>query len=138
MIQVFPGSSGLAPDSLDGSFGEWWHQATELMHLFFSNSPEPPPFHLQNCLVLSSKLRAYMSQGQADILDSGAGPPSGPSETDAKSCYPDEAAESKVMDVSEFVEEVVSCFPNLSEESVAETAFSSGHCSYDNYYLASS
>lgn len=61
-----------------------------------------------------------MSQGQADILDSGARPPSGPYETDPKSCYPDEAAESKVMGVTEFVEEVVSCFPKLSEESVAE------------------
>lgn len=80
MIQALPGSSGLAPDSLDGSFGEWWQQATELMQLLFSNSPEPPPFHLQNCLVRSSKLRACMSQGQADILDSGAGPPSGPYE----------------------------------------------------------
>lgn len=108
------------------------------MQLLFNNSLEPPPFHPLDCLVLSSKLGACMSQGQADILDSGARQPSGPYKTDAKSCYLDEAPESKVMGVTEFVEEVVSCFSKLSEESVAETEFSSGYCSCDNYYLASS
>lgn len=102
--QACPGSSGLAPDSLDGSFEDWW--------------PLRPPtscscsliilwnlllLMIQNSLVLSSKLRAYMSQGQAGILGSGARPPSRPYKTDTKSCYPDEAAESKAMGFTEWL-----------------------------------
>jgi hypothetical protein len=85
-FQAIPGSAGPAPDSVESAL---MTGTIKLMQLPFHNSLCPPSLSPRTTLVLCSKLRACMSQGQVTTFS--------PYKMDTKSCYLDEETESKVV-----------------------------------------